>query len=144
MVDRAVPPTCDGCEEEWLMQVKDVMSRDVVVVYPDTDVGEAATQMQRLGDGPLPVCEGERLIGMVTEADIAAQTAAQDAHALRVQDVMTPEVVFCFEEQDTREAAHLMQQKNVHRLLVLNRASRLVGMISQDDLVTQSFHRPTS
>ncbi len=121
------------------MQVKDVMSRDIVVVHPDTSVGEAATQMKRLGEGPLPVCEGERLIGMVTERDIATQDAAagQDPQSTRVQDVMTPEISFCFEEQDVREVAHLMQQKNIHRLLVLNRASRLVGMVSQDDLVAQ-------
>lgn len=118
------------------MQIKDVMTRDVVVVSPDATVAEAADQMKSLEVGRLPVCDGDRLIGMVADQDITTQASStgQDPWSMRVRDVMTPEVLFCFEEQDVREAARLMQQKKVHRLVVLNRDSRLVGLVSINDL----------
>jgi CBS domain-containing protein len=122
------------------MKIKEVMSRDVVVVRPDTSVADAAAQMKTHDAGPLPVCEGDRLIGMVTDRDLTplATDEGLDPRSTRVQDVMTPEVLFCFEEQEVREAARLMQQKNVRQLLVLNRASRLVGMVSLGDLAPSS------
>jgi CBS domain-containing protein len=118
------------------MQVKDVMSRDVVVVQPDTSVGEATALMRRLGEGPLPVCEGERLIGMVTDRDITSQdpVSGQDPHGACVQDVMSAEITFCFEEQDVREAERLMQHRDVDRLLVLNRTGQVVGTVSRAEL----------
>ncbi len=127
------------------MQIKDVMTRDVAAVSPDITVADAATQMKELDVGPLPVCDGERLVGMITDRDITtrATAAGQDPQATRVKDVMTPDVLFCFEEQDVDEAAQLMQQKKVRRLLVLNRDSRLVGMVSLGDLAVKTGEEKT-
>lgn len=124
------------------MKIKDVMTRDVVCVSPDASIAEAAAQMKALDEGPLPVCDGERLVGMVA-GDVAtrASVAGQDPQSTRVRDLMTPEVLFCFEGQDVAEAARLMQQKKVRRLVVLNRGSRLVGLVSLDDLAVDGARR---
>src|SRR5215210_8754906 len=103
------------------MQLKDVMTRDVEMVRPDSTLVEAARKMKDLDIGPIPVCDDNEILGMVTDRDIATRAVAEGrdpAHTL-VRDVMTPDVLYCFEDQDVNEAARLMQQRQVRRLLVL-------------------------
>src|SRR5947209_10896530 len=104
------------------MKVKEIMDPRVAVVHADTTVQEAAEKMKDLDVGPLPVCENDRLVGMVTDRDITVRAVAEghDPWTDHVRDVMTPEVIFCFEDQDVAEAARLMKRKQVRRLLVLN------------------------
>src|SRR4051794_32245747 len=118
------------------MQVKDIMTRDVETVAPHSTLQEAAELMKRLDVGTLPVCDGRRLVGMVTDRDITIRGVARgtDSFEERVRDVMTPEVIFCFAAQDVHEAAALMEQKQVRRLVVLDREHQLVGVVSLGDL----------
>ena len=119
------------------VRVHEVMMRNVEVLHPDNTLEEAAEKMKRFDIGPLPVCEGDKLVGMITDRDIIVRSVAQgeDPTTDRVRDVMTPEVIFCcFEDQDVAEAARLMQEKQVHQLPVLSRDKRLVGIVSLGDL----------
>jgi CBS domain-containing protein len=121
------------------MQLKDVVTRDVEVVHSSATVEEAAEKMEALNVGPLPVCDGDRLVGMITDRDITvrATAAGADPKTASVRDVMTPDVVYCFEDQDVMEAARIMQEKQIRRLAVLNRDKRLVGIVSLGDLAVE-------
>jgi CBS domain-containing protein len=122
------------------MQVRDVMTRGVICVEPDTILQEAADQMRRLDVGMLPVCSNDRLVGSLTDRDITVRSTAEgyDPWTIHVADVMTPEVIYCHEDQDVDEAAGLMKEKQVRRLPVLNRAKRMVGIVSLGDLAVQT------
>lgn len=121
------------------MQIKEVMSRDVQIITPDLPVNEAACKMRDLDTGFLPVGENDRLVGMITDRDIAVRAVAEgkDPKTCRVRDAMTEEVVYCFEDQDTKEAAKLMSDRQIHRLPILNRQKRLVGVLSVGDLARE-------
>jgi len=123
------------------MQVSKVMTRDAECVRPDTTVQEAARKMRDLDVGPLPVCgDNDRLVGMVTDRDIAVRAVAdgQDTRTTQVRDVMTPDIIYCYEDQDVGEAARLMKENQVRRLVVLNRDKRLVGIVSLGDLAVET------
>ncbi len=95
--------------------------------------------MQDLNVGILPVLDGDTLLGVLTDRDITlrATTAGQDPRWTTVQQAMTPNLVYCFEDQDVQEAARLMQQKQIRRLLVLDREKQLVGIVSLGDLAVE-------
>jgi CBS domain-containing protein len=92
--------------------------------------------MSQVDVGPLPVCEGERLVGMLTDRDIIVRVVAKgyDPQTTRVREVMTPEVVSCCEDQDVQTAAQLMAARQIRRLPVLDRDQLLVGILSLADL----------
>jgi len=118
------------------MHLREVMSKEVEIIHPDASVKEAAVRMRGLNIGGLPVCNGDRLVGFVTDRDITVRTTAEgrDPAKTKVSDAMTPEVVYCFEDQDVEEAARLMESKQMRRLPILSRAKRLVGIVSLGDL----------
>jgi len=122
------------------MQVKEIMTRGVECANPDTTVKEAARKMRDLGVGPLPICDNDRLVGLVTDRDIVIRAVAEgkDPSATRVRDVMTPEIVWCFEDQDVCEVADLMKEKQIRRIAVVNRDKRLVGIVSLGDLAVDT------
>ena len=122
------------------MLVREVMTRDAQVVGPEDTIQEAADKMKDFDVGPLPVCEGDRLLGLVTDRDIAVRATAEgfDPWTTKVREVMTPGVIFCFEDQDVAEAARLMKDKQVRRLVVLNRDKRLVGIVTLGDLAVET------
>ena len=122
------------------MQVKDIMTPQVEVIHPDTTLTEAAKKMSRLEIGPLPVCDGERLVGMVTDRDITVRATAKgcDPNTTKVREVMTPEVVYCFEDQDVKTAAQMMEMRQIRRVPVLNHNKRLVGIVSLGDLAVET------
>ena len=122
------------------MQVFEAMTPDVVRVTPDVTLMEAARTMKDLDIGPLPVCEGDRLLGMVTDRDITIRATAEgrDPRATPVSAVMTMDVVCCHESDDIRAAAKMMQDAQLRRLLVVNDEGRLVGIVSLGDLVLQT------
>ncbi len=92
--------------------------------------------MKILGVSMLPVCQHDRLVGTVTARDITVRAVAKgfDAEHTPVAEIMTEETVYCFEDQEIDEAAQLMRDRQVRQLPVLNRESRLVGIISLSDL----------
>jgi len=122
------------------MQIKDVMTRGVEVVRPDETLQQAARKMKSIDVGPLPVCDGDRLVGMITDRDIIVRATAEgrDPKTTPVKEAMTPGVVYVFEDQDIEEAALLMRQRQIRRLVVLDNNKRLVGILSLGDLAEDS------
>lgn len=128
------------------MLVQNVMSRQVQVTQPHSTLREAAELMKVLDVGPLPVCDGDRLVGIVTDRDITVRAVAEgeDCWESRVRDIMSTDLAYCYEDDDVAVAAHLMKQWQVRRLMVLNRAKRLVGIISLGDLAVHVGDSQTS
>jgi len=118
------------------MLLRDIMTINVEVIHPDATLKEAADMMKSLNVGPIPVCDGQRLQGMVTDRDITVRATAEgwDPNTTRVRDVMTPDVVYCFEDQDVRDAARMMEEHQIRRLIVLDRNKDLVGIVSLGDM----------
>ena len=122
------------------MQVKDVMTRGVECVSPDATLQDAARKMKDLDVGPLPVCDNDRLAGMLTDRDIVVRAVAEgrDPRSAKVREAMTEGIDYCFEDDDVGQAAGLMRQRQVRRLVVLNRDKRLVGIVSLGDLAVET------
>jgi len=118
------------------MKVLEIMSRDVECIGPETTILEAAEKMRDLDIGFLPVCDRDRLVGTVTDRDIAVRSVAQgrDARDASIQEIMTPQVFYCYEDDDVEMASRRMQEQEIRRILVLNRQKRLVGVLSIGDL----------
>jgi len=122
------------------MKIKEAMTREVEVIHPNASITEAAEKMKNLNIGPLPVCDGTTVLGMITDRDITIRATAEghDPKNTKVRDVMTPEVVHVFDDQDVEDAAKLMAEKQVRRLVVLNREKRLVGIIAMADVAVDA------
>lgn len=105
-------------------------------VPPETSLAEAACYMRELDVGSLPICDNDRLAGIVTDRDIVVRAVAegQDPCATRVGDVMTPGIVYVFDDENAQRAARIMEQHQIRRLAVLNRSKRLVGIVSLGDI----------
>ncbi len=120
--------------------VRDIMTSDAHCVPSDTSLAEAAKLMGDLDVGSFPICENDRLIGMITDRDITVRAVASgaDPQKTTVREAMTHEVVYIFEDQDVEEASRLFEAKKIRRLPVLNRAKRLVGIVSVGDLAVNA------
>jgi CBS domain-containing protein len=120
------------------MKVKDIMTPNVECASPDDTVQEAAYAMKALNIGLLPVCDGDCLAGMLTDRDIAIRAVAdgRDPTLTRVGEVMTPNFICCYEYDEAEEAARLMQDRRVRRVLVLDSNKQLVGVVSLGDLAS--------
>jgi CBS domain-containing protein len=124
------------------MKIKEAMTTEVVVARPDQSIAEAARMMAECDAGALPVGEDDRLVGMITDRDIAIRAIAKDlGPATRVRDVMSKEVLYCFVDEDIEHVAANMGEQQVRRLPVLNREKRLVGIVSLGDLAANSKPR---
>ena len=123
------------------MKLKEIMSTEVEVVRPDSSIQEAAEKMSSLDVGALPVCDGRRLSGMITDRDITvrATAAGRDPKTTRVSDCVSSELVYGFEDQEVEEAQALMEQKQIRRLPVLSRDKQLTGIVfALADLATKA------
>ena len=122
------------------MQVNELMTRDAECIRPDATLQQAAKRMKTLNVGSMPVCDNDRLVGVLTDRDIVIRSVSEghDPRTDCVRDTMTPEIVYCFEDNDVKEAADLMRQKQIRRLPVLNRQKRLVGIVSLGDLAVET------
>ena len=118
------------------MKIRDVTTRDVEVISPDASVLDAAKRMAQRDTGVLPVCDGERLVGMLTDRDIVVRVVATEKNpaASKVREAMTAEVEYCFDDEDTEEVALRMAETKLRRLVVLSRNKRLAGIVSVGDL----------
>lgn len=117
------------------MQVKKAMTDSVKIVSPDQSIREAAQLMAQLDCGCLPVGEQGRLVGMITDRDIAVRAVAEGMSLKTpIRDVMSPEVKYCFEDAEIDEVAQNMADIKVRRLPVLNQQKRLVGILSLGDV----------
>jgi CBS domain-containing protein len=121
------------------MLLRDVMTRNVEDIPPQMTLTEAAQKMRVLDVGALPVCEGGRFIGMLTDRDIAlrAVAAGRDPRQTQAREIMTPSVIFCYEDQDVRDAARTMEEKQIRRLLVFDHNECACGIVSVGDIATR-------
>src|SRR5260370_5010767 len=129
------------------MQVNEVMTRGVECARPNDNIAAAAQMMKALDVGALPVCgDNDRLVGMVTDRDITVRATAGccDPGGTCVREGLTPNIIYVFEDQDVTEAARLMNENQIRRLVVLNRDRPLVGIISRGHLAvdTQEAEQP--
>ena len=122
------------------MKIKDIMTPNVECVWPDDTLQEAALKMKEMEIGPLPVCDRNHVVGMLTDRDIVIRCVAlgHDPQSAKVSDVMTREVICCYEDEEVEVAERLMQTRQVRRILVVNRNARLVGILSLGDLAAES------
>ncbi len=121
------------------MRVSEVMTRNVQVTAPDAPIREAAKLMADTDAGSLPVGENDRLVGMITDRDIAIRAVAQGKGPdSPVREAMTPDVKFCFEDDDLKEVAGNMASAKVQRLPVMSRDKRLVGIVALSDIALQA------
>jgi CBS domain-containing protein len=126
------------------MKISECMTRDVRLANPDMTLQEAARLMGECDAGCLPVGENDRLVGMVTDRDIAIRAVAQGKGPdSKVRDAMTREVEWCYEDDDASAALQHMADEQIRRMPVLNRDKRLVGIISLGDLADMSQPRQT-
>jgi CBS domain-containing protein len=117
------------------MRVSDAMTAAVRIVSPQQTICEAAKMMAEIDAGALPVGDGDRLVGMVTDRDIAIRAVALGKDPQTpIQEVMSKEVLYCFADQDLDEVVHNMADIKVRRMPVLNRDKRLIGILSLGDV----------
>jgi len=129
-----------------MRQLKDLMSRNVHVIDPDMTIEDAAKRMRDGDFGMLPVGENDRMIGTISDRDIAIRGVAERKDAgTRVRDVMSQGVTWVYEDNSVEEAVVLMSEHQVRRLPVLDRNKRLVGIVALGDLaVEHSSARPAA
>ena len=115
------------------------MTRGVRTIGPNENLVAAPQAMDELNIGVLPVCDGDRLIGVVTDRDIVVRGVAQDclANETKVSDVMSAEAISCFEDESIDEVQTRMAQSQIRRLPVIDHHQHLVGMLSLGDLATK-------
>jgi CBS-domain-containing membrane protein len=121
------------------MRIAEVMTRDVKVIGPERSVREAARLMDNLNVGSLPVCDGERLVGMITDRDITVRATAvgEDPDQTQVKEIMTDDVRWCFEDDEVNDVVRTMGDVQIRRVPVVDRAKRLVGIVALGDLATE-------
>ena len=126
------------------MKISECMTPDVRLADPEMSLREAAQTMAECDAGVLPVGENDRLVGMLTDRDIAIRGVARGLGPdAKVREAMTHEVRWCFEDEDSDEVLSTMADEQIRRLPVLNRDKRLVGIISLGDLAREPEKRAT-
>lgn len=119
-----------------MKKIKDVMTKKCEWISPDTSVAEAARLMKEYDCGFLPVGENDKMIGMITDRDIAIRAVAEgkDVKSTNARDVMTKKTYYCYDDQAVDEVCSNMGEIKVKRLPVVNRDKRLVGVVSFGDV----------
>ena len=122
------------------MKVQEIMSKKVSYINVSTTVAEAAAKMKEFDIGALPVAEGEKFKGMLTDRDIAVRCVAlgRDPKSTPARDIMTPKISYIYEDDDVATAADTMSERQIRRLVVLNHDKKLAGFVSMGDLCRTS------
>jgi CBS domain-containing protein len=112
------------------------MTTNVECVSPETNITDLSQKMKTLDVGFLGVCENDRLVGTVTDRDIVIRCIAseRDINSVTAREIMTHDVFWCYEDDDVKDVAEKMREKDVRRMLILNRDKRLVGVVSIGDI----------
>lgn len=119
------------------MKLDEIMTKDVEIISPGDTLQTAAQKMRDRDIGFLPVCDGDRLIGVLSDRDVIVRALAEgmDSNAIVGRDLITSPAIYCFDDQTLDEAAKLMHDNQIRRLVILNRDDkRMVGVISLGDL----------
>ena len=127
------------------MKLREIMSDHVEVIHPDDSLQTAAEKMRDRDIGFLPVCDGDRLIGVLTDRDLITRGLADglESKALLGRDLVTSPAIYCFDDQSIEEAAKLMHDNQIRRLVVLSRNKQMVGVISLGDLAMTASDKLT-
>jgi len=122
-----------------MIHVREIMSRDVVHVAPSSTIREAAGLMARYDVGALPVCDGQRMVGMVTDRDLAVRALSMGAPPeTAVGEVATAAVEWCYEDDDVDLIQQRMADAQIRRVPVVNDERELVGTLSLGDIATRA------
>ena len=126
------------------MQAKEVMSSNIRIIPSNTSIQAAAELMRQMDIGTLPVTEDGQIVGVLTDRDITIRAVAEgaDPGSTSARDVMSRDVVSCYEDEDARDVATVMETNNVRRVVVINRRNEAVGLISVDDLALYPETKP--
>jgi CBS domain-containing protein len=118
------------------MKVSEIMSRNVECIEPETLIAKAAGKMREHDIGFLPICESGRPIGAVTDRDIAVRCVAEgrDPRLAPVSEIMTPAMFSCYDDDDVEDVGRYMQETRVHRMVILDRQGKIVGVVSIGDI----------
>lgn len=124
------------------MLIKDIMSTDVQTATPETPIHEVAKKMVQRDCGSVIVVKDDRLVGMITDRDLAIRCIAKehDPVSTTVGDVMSPEILYCNETDKPDDVARNMSENKIRRMPVLNAEKRLVGIVSLGDLASHTNH----
>ncbi|WP_043310682.1 CBS domain-containing protein [Pseudomonas sp. ML96] len=119
------------------MKINEIMTRNVHTVRPEESIREAAALMARIDSGALLVEENDRLVGMLTDRDIALRAVAEGLHGdTPVRQIMSGNVCYCFEDEDVQHVAQNMADIQKRRLPVLSREKRLIGVVSLGNIAS--------
>ncbi|HEX8818600.1 MAG TPA: CBS domain-containing protein [Archangium sp.] len=117
-------------------KIREVMTRDVEVINPNDTLRDAAEKMRSLNVGPLPVCDGQRVLGMITDRDIVVRAIAlgRDPNTTQVADAMSSGIEYCFDEDDVDDVLNRMKETQIRRFIVVDQDKKLVGIVAIGDL----------
>jgi len=118
------------------MKLREIITSNVEVIHPDDTLQTAAEKMRDRDIGFLPVCDGDRLIGVLTDRDLITRAFAEgmESKAMLGRDLVTSPAIYCFDDHSVDEAAKLMHDNQIRRLVILSRDKRMVGVVSLGDL----------
>ncbi|MCF8564967.1 CBS domain-containing protein [Alicyclobacillus tolerans] len=122
------------------MKIKDLMTSNVSSVQPSDSLQKAAQIMESMNVGSVPVCEGKRVVGIVTDRDIVLKAVAKGSFNSKINEVMSHQVVTCTPDTDAHEAADIMAQNQIRRLPIVDASGNLVGICAIADLATVDIH----
>ena len=122
------------------MRIAEVMTTDVEVIDSNAPLTEAAAKMKTLDVGLLPICDGDKLKGTLTDRDITVRGIAEgyDPSDTKVSDIMSTDIAYCFEDEEIDKALSVMEVRQIRRLPVLDREKRLIGIVSLGDLAVHA------
>ncbi len=125
-----------------MKKLKDLMNRQFATVRPDAEVREVARLMKKQNVGFIPVCDEQRIHGIITDRDIVMRVLGDkmDVGTVKARDIMSKDVFWCFDDDSFETAAKLMQQHRVRRLLVLDHDGQLCGILSMSDIAYDESH----
>lgn len=129
------------------MKVSELMTKEVEIVHPDDSLMEAARKMRVRDVGFLPVCDGDRLVGTITDRDLVVRSIADgvEPHTSIGRDLVTSPVVYCYDEDTVEAAARLMEQHQIRRIVVVSRKDkRLVGVVSLGDIANNGTKKTSA
>jgi CBS domain-containing protein len=121
------------------MQVSEIMTREVETIPPEASLQQAAAAMEALGVGSLPVCDGRRLVGAITDRDIVIRGVAAGMSLIDslVRDCMTEDIAYAFCDEEADEVLERMKTLQVRRLAILDRDKMLAGIVALGDIATE-------
>lgn len=122
------------------MKISEIMTSNFEMIDSTSSLTDAAREMKSLDVGALPVREGTRLIGIITDRDIVIRALAQgrDPNATQVKDIISSEVVYCYEEDSVEDAVRLMEEHQIRRLVVCDHDRTPVGIVSLGDIAVKT------